>query len=78
MSNVQVAPERTASIDLSELEALIRRAVREEVHDVLTEWLNGGPTIIEPGSPLYRDLEDIETRAREGKLRFHTYEDWSK
>ncbi len=75
MSTVQVAPERTATIDLSELEALIRQAVREEVRDVMAEWLDGGPTIIEPGSPLYQDLEDIERRAQEGKLEFHTYDE---
>ena len=33
------------------------------------------PTVIEPGSPLYEDLMDIERRAQEGRLKFYTYEE---
>jgi len=65
-------------VDLSivELESLIRRIVRDEIESALA-GLNRyeEPTVIEPGSPLYEDLKDIEQRAQEGRLRFHTYEE---
>jgi len=58
------------------LKEIIRSVVREEVTAALETWTGYfEPTIIEPGSPLYEDLKDIEQRAREGRLKFYTYEE---
>jgi len=37
--------------------------------------LHEEPTVIEPGSPLYESLTDIQQRAREGRLKFYTHEE---
>ena len=37
-------------MSLSGVEALICRAVYETLRSVVAEWLDEGPTIIEPGS----------------------------
>ncbi len=70
------APERVANLSVAELEALIRRIVRDEIKNALAEWeFYEGPTVIEPGSPLYEDLMDIQRRAEKGRLEFYTYEE---
>jgi len=66
----------TTTLSLDELKEIIRSVVREEVTAALETWTGYfEPTIIEPGSPLYEDLKDIEQRAREGRLKFYTYEE---
>jgi hypothetical protein len=72
---VDYTPASTVTISLRALETLIRHVVHEEVRHVLAEWEDRGPTVIEPGSPLYQDLEDIAERAKEGKLVFHGYDE---
>jgi len=70
------ASEQVANLSTAELESLIRRIVRDEIESVLAGLdLYEGPTVIEPGSPLYQSLIDIQQRAREGRLKFYTYEE---
>ena len=77
MSTVRThAPERLTDLSATELEALIHRIVREEIESALTRLgFYEEPTVIEPGSPLYEDLMDIQQRAKEGRLEFYTYEE---
>jgi len=50
--------------------------VRDEIENALAGLdLREEPTVIEPGSPLHEDLKDIAQRAREGRLKFYTYEE---
>jgi len=68
------APEQVVDLSIVELESLIRRIVRDEIESVLAgSDLYEGPTVIEPGSPLYQSLIDIQQRAREGRLKFYTH-----
>jgi hypothetical protein len=70
------ASKQVADLSIAELESLIRRVVRDEIESVLAGLdLYEGPTVIEPGSPLYQSLIDIQQRAREGRLKFYTYEE---
>ena len=77
MAEPQVATAQMATMfDLDELREIIRSVVREEIAAALETWTGYfEPTIIEPGSPLCEDLEDIERRAQEGRLKFYTYEE---
>jgi len=76
MTELQTVSQTVNTLSVIELEALIRRIVREEIALALDEWdIYAEPTVIEPGSPLYEDLMDIEQRAREGRLKFYTYEE---
>jgi len=68
--------EQVANLSMAELESLIRRVVRDEIENALAGLdLREEPTVIEPGSPLHEDLKDIAQRAREGRLKFYTYEE---
>ena len=70
------ASKQVADLSIAELESLIRRVVRDEIKSVLAGLdLHEGPTVIEPGSPLYQNLIDIRQRAREGRLKFYTHEE---
>lgn len=77
MAEAQVAAaEMATTLSLEELKEIIRSVVRGEIAQALEAWSGYfEPTIIEPGSPLYEDLEDIERRAREGKLKLLSYEE---
>ena len=77
MSTVRThAPERLTDLSATELEALIHRIVRDEIESALTRLgFYEETTVIEPGSPLYEDLMDIQQRAKEGRLEFYTYEE---
>ncbi|MDH7484880.1 MAG: hypothetical protein QHJ81_01230 [Anaerolineae bacterium] len=76
MAEAQVATLQTTTLSLDELREIIRSVVREEITAALEAWSGYfEPTIIEPGPPLHEDLEDIEWRAREGRLKFYTYEE---
>jgi hypothetical protein len=76
MSAVQTVSQTVNTLSVAELEALIRRIVREEIDLALDERdIYAEPTVIEPESPLYEDLMDIEQRAQEGQLKFYTYEE---
>ncbi len=77
MAEPQVATTQMATMfDLDELKEIVRSVVREEVAAALEAWTGYvEPTIIEPGSPLYESLMDIQQRAREGRLKFYTHEE---
>ncbi len=77
MAEAQVATSQvTTTLNLDELQEIIRSVVREEITAALEAWAGYfEPTIIEPGSPLYEDLKNIEQRAQEGRLKFYTYEE---
>jgi hypothetical protein len=76
MSTVQTVSQAVNTMSVTELEELIRRIVREEIALAFDErGIYAEPTVIEPGSPLYEDLMDIEQRAQEGQLKFYTYEE---
>ena len=69
-------PEQVTNLSVAELETLIRRIVHDEIESALARWgLYEEPTVIEPGSPLYESLMDIQRRAREGLLKFYTHEE---
>jgi len=68
--------EQVADLSIAELESLIRRVVRDEIKGALAGLdLFEEPTVIEPGSPLYESLTDIQQRAREVRLKFYTHEE---
>jgi hypothetical protein len=76
MSTVQTASQTVNTLSVAELEALIRRIVREEIvlaldeRDVYVE-----PTVIEPGSPIHEDLVETLKMAEAGTLRILTREE---
>jgi hypothetical protein len=64
----------TPTVSLEELarmlEPLMRRIVREE----LTEFARRQPDVfrLEPGSPLYEDMEEILRRKQQGKIKLYS------
>ena len=73
--------QQNATIDMDDLtktlEPLIRRVVREELARVVTKE----PDVfyLDPDSPLYKDLEDINRRKEQGALKFYSHEEvWSE
>jgi len=61
---------------LSALEPFIRRVVREELAATKST-----PDVfhLEPGSPLYEDMEDILQRKAQGKIELFSHEEvWSE
>ena len=77
MSTIAIdSPEQVVNLSVTELEALIRRVVRDEIERALAgRELEEEPTVIEPGSSLYESMMDIQHRAQEGKLEFYTHEE---
>ena len=74
MSTVQTISQATPMSSVIELEALIRRVVREEVPRVLEAWgFYEEPTIIEPGSPIDKDLTELLRMKEAGTLRLLTH-----
>jgi hypothetical protein len=72
IGSVQVATPFT----LDELVKLIRQVVREEVSAILDErGFYPEPTVIEPGSPVYEDLEELLKLKESGQLEFVSYEE---
>ena len=76
MSAVQTASQAMTVLSVAELEALIRRVVREEITRALETWgLYEEPTIIEPGSPIHQDLLETLKMAEAGTLRILSREE---
>lgn len=76
MSTAQIVSQEAATLSLVELEALIRRVVREEVTQALETWgLYKEPTIIEPGSPIHEDLVETLRMAEAGTLKILSREE---
>ena len=76
MSTVQTVSQTVNTLSVAELEALIRRIVREEVALALDEWdVYAEPTVIEPGSPIHEDLVETLKMAEAGTLHIMTREE---
>ena len=76
MSAVQTVSQTVNTLSVAELEALIRRIVREEVALALDEWdVYAEPTVIEPGSPIHEDLVETLKMAEAGTLHIMTREE---
>jgi len=76
MSTVQAVAQTVTTLSVAELEALIRRVVREEIVLALDERdIYAEPTVIEPGSPIHEDLVELLRLKEEGKLKILSYEE---
>jgi len=66
-------------MDRAELQALIRRIVREELASALDEWdTYQKPTVIESGWPLDEDLRELLRMKEEGTVKLLSHEEvWS-
>ena len=80
MSPVQSVSQAAATLSVDELEALIRRIVREEVTRALEAWrFYEEPAIIEPGSPIDKDLTELLRMKETGALQLLTHaEVWGR
>ena len=59
------------------LEPLIRRIIREELANIVSE--SADIFYLQPESPLYEDMENILQRKAEGKLKFYSHEEvWNE
>ena len=69
MSTAQTISQEATALNVAELEALIRRVVREEVTRAFEAWgFYEEPTVIEPGSPIDEDLTELLRMKEEGTL----------
>jgi hypothetical protein len=76
MTTGQTISQAGPTLSMAELEALIRRVVREEVTRALEAWdFYEGPPIIEPGSPVHEDLVETLRMAEAGTLKILSRED---
>lgn len=76
MSTVQTVSQTVNTLSVTELEALIRRIVREEIALALDERdIYAEATVIEPGSPIHEDLVETLKMADAGTLRILTREE---
>ena len=64
MATAQTVSQTTAALSVAELEALIRRVVREGVNRAL-----------EPGAPIYNDLVETLRMAEAGTLKILSREE---
>jgi hypothetical protein len=60
----------TVTVALDELEALIRKVVREELAQAMTQE----PKLfqLEPGTSLYQDMEEILQRKAQGRVKLYS------
>ena len=76
MSTAQAVSQATVTLSVAELEALIRRVVWEEVTCALEACgFYAEPTIIEPGSPIDKDLTELLRMKEAGTLRILSREE---
>lgn len=61
-----VAKKTVANLSLTDLEALIRRVVREEL---ARAWEEEGVVYLDDDSPLYKDLLEIRAMKERGEIR---------
>ncbi|MDY7040623.1 MAG: hypothetical protein SVX38_07160 [Chloroflexota bacterium] len=61
-----VAKKTVANLSLTDLEALIRRVVREEL---ARAWEKEGVVYLDDDSPLYKDLLEIRAMKERGEIR---------
>ena len=60
------------TVNLKDLEKLIRQVVREEIARILK---HSDIFSLEADSPLYEDMKEILERKERGKLKFYTHEE---
>ena len=74
MSNdVSATQEAGIALSVQQLEEIIRKVVREELMEFVTQEqviFN-----LDKESLLYEDMEDILERKKSGQLKFHTHEE---
>ena len=74
MSNdVSATQEARVALSVQQLEEIIRKVVREELMEFVTQEqviFN-----LDKESLLYEDMEDILERKKSGQLKFHTHEE---
>ena len=62
----------TQTLNVKQLEAVIRKVVREELMTFAQEQ---GIFHLDKDSPLYKDMENILERKKSNQLKFHTHEE---
>jgi hypothetical protein len=72
--------EATVTISERKLEALMRKVVRQVVHEEFEKLVKQRPEVVEawmsnPDSPLYQDMQDLLKRSGKGHVRLHTYDE---
>ena len=66
----QAEAVQVVNVELDTLVDIIRQVVREEVSRVVTGSPDEpGVVYLEPGSPLYEDMEEIIRRAERGRIQ---------
>ncbi len=70
--------EAIVTISERRLEALMRKVVRQAVHEEFEKLVKQQPELVEawmsnPDSPLYQDMQDLLKRSRKGHAKFHSY-----
>ena len=55
------------------LEPLIRRIIREELARIVKE--KPDTFYLEPDMPLYIDMEELQLRKNQGKIKLHSHEE---
>ncbi len=75
--NVTATRETKVTMNVQQLENLIRKVIREELVEFATQEF--GIFNLDKESPLYEDMEDILERKKNGKLKFYTHEEiWNE
>ncbi|MDP3185632.1 MAG: hypothetical protein Q8M58_10205 [Anaerolineales bacterium] len=59
------------TIDIRDLEAILRRVVREELAQIIAQEPN--VFYLAPDSPLYEDMQAILQRKAQDKIKLHTH-----
>ncbi|RLC60526.1 MAG: hypothetical protein DRI80_10800 [Chloroflexota bacterium] len=67
-----VVEQTVANLSLADLEALIRRVVREEL---ARAWEEEGVVYLDDDSPLYQDLLEIRAMKERGELKLLSHEE---
>jgi len=72
----QAETVQMVNVDLDTLVDIIRQVVREEVSRLMTgSPVEPGVVYLEPGSPLYQDMEEILRRKKEGQIKLYTHKE---
>ena len=73
--NVTETQEATVTLTVEQLERIIRKVVREELMEFITQDFFD----LDKASPLHEDMEDILERKKSNQLKLHTHEDvWNE
>ena len=72
-NDISATQEAIVIQSIQQLEEIIRKVVREELMEFVTQ--EQGIFNLDKESPLYEDMEDILERKKSGQLKFHTHEE---